>query len=324
MTKPVRDPKEPKLLRGDKHVAVKVVQDALNKRGAGLAVDGDFGGHTERVVTQFQHDIDRVEGATAGIVGTSTLNALGVTGPVRDMLVKAPPKHVEGDWQGSLGYRKASLGTLTVDPNSRRMVPAVGQAWILSGYKALAGGRVTHAKKVWSFHDAEDPDRTSASKNECALLVQAFGCGGTSMWRRGPHVRSMSYIPRGTVIATLRDGVYWNDHSGRSHVGIFEEFVPGKNGQKGGFRMYDQFNGGDIAPRTIKFCDQYDPNELVEKKTKSKYGDLTIPIYGDHGEILGYTVIEHEYYQTHKYKRISIGDEYYVMYSTDEQNLVMV
>ncbi|OYW59661.1 MAG: hypothetical protein B7Z40_21215 [Bosea sp. 12-68-7] len=321
MARPVCDPREPKLLRGDKHAAVRIVQDALNRRGSRLAVDGDFGGHTERVVKKFQHDMERVQGATAGVVGLSTLNALGITRPVRDMLVKAPPKHVEGnDWHGKLGFSRVSLGGMSVDPNTRRPVPAIGTGWVLSGHESLVGGRITNSDQVWHFHDAEDPDRTTIRNNECALLAQAFGCGGTRYWRRGPHVRSLAHLPRGTVIATLRDGVYWNDHSGRSHVGIFDGFLP----KKKGFRMYDQSNGANIALRDYAFYDSYDPDEVVEKKTKSNHGDLTIPVYDDAHRLLGYTVIEHDYYKSHKFKRIGIGDEYYVMYSTTEPNLVML
>ncbi|OYW99679.1 MAG: hypothetical protein B7Z14_11285, partial [Bosea sp. 32-68-6] len=65
-------------------------------------------------------------------------------------------------------------------------------------------------------------------------------------------------------------------------------------------------------------------DEVVEKKTKSNHGDLTIPVYDDAHRLLGYTVIEHDYYKSHKFKRIGIGDEYYVMYSTTEPNLVML
>ena len=325
MFKRVCDQTLPRLMRGHKHMAVRLIQDALNKNGFYLSVDGDFGQHTERAVAKFQRQKDSVKGATAGVVGPGTLAALGVAGPVATSLAKAPPQHVgNGDWHGKLSYARDTMGGTVVDPNTGATVPAVGKAWVLAGYKDLVGGRVTNDNNVWDFHGPDDPDRTTIGNNECARLVQAFGCSLTRYWRRGPQVKSLSHIPPGTVIATLRDGVYWNDHSGRSHVGIFDSFILGANGTRTGFRMYDQSNHADIALRSFKFASGYDPNKLYEKKKPSAHGDLTIPVPGDDGSILGYTVIHDDYYKSHKYKRQAMGEEYYVMYSTTEPNLVML
>ena len=313
--------------RGTKHVAVRTVQEALNNKGAQpqLSVDGDFGKRTERAVLKFQMDEERVQGVTGGIVDPQTLFVLRVLESVSEQIRKAPiPEHVEtNDWQIKLGYDRISLGQTTVGPNLGQVTPATGSAFKLYGFETLLGGRIENVKGTWIFHGKDDPDRGDVTKNECALLVQAFGCGRTRNWRRGPHVRALRHIPRGTVVATLRDGVYYSDHSGRSHVGIFDSFISGANGQPKGFRMFDQSNGNDIKLRDFNFFDAYDRSKMVEKP-KGKSGDLTIPVYGPNNELLGYTVIEDPFYAKNKFRWTSIGDEYYVMYSNDEPNLVIL
>jgi hypothetical protein len=54
-------------------------------------------------------------------------------------------------------------------------------------------------------------------------------------------------LAEGTVIATMRDGVYHSDYSGRSHVGIYLRHDPYTNGRSsGGVWMMDQYNGAPI------------------------------------------------------------------------------
>lgn len=63
----------PQLARGSKGSAVKELQTALNARGAGLAVDGDFGPKTDAAVRAFQKTNSLV---VDGIVGPKTWAAL--------------------------------------------------------------------------------------------------------------------------------------------------------------------------------------------------------------------------------------------------------
>jgi hypothetical protein len=86
-------------------------------------------------------------------------------------------------------------------------------------------------------------------KSECAALPQALKVSNTSQWRRGPRVQDVDFIAPGTVIATLQEGVYLSDYSGKSHVGIFLA----KN--KDGLIMLDQWigEGGDLGIRFRRF-----------------------------------------------------------------------
>jgi hypothetical protein len=63
----------------------------------------------------------------------------------------------------------------------------------------------------------------------------------------------------GTVVATLREGQYYSDHSGRSHVGIYishdeyQEYLQSKD-SKVGIRLFDQFNGNPIKERVYPYA----------------------------------------------------------------------
>ena len=83
-------------------------------------------------------------------------------------------------------------------------------------------------------------DDSAVARSECAALVQCLGVSNTKYWRRGPRVQQMrpQQIERGTVIATLRNGIYLSDYSGQSHVGIYLTH------DAGGLWMLDQFAGG--------------------------------------------------------------------------------
>jgi hypothetical protein len=76
-------------------------------------------------------------------------------------------------------------------------------------------------------------------KSECAALVQSLGVPNTNRWRRGPHVQDIEALAPGTVIATLGEGVYLSDYSGKSHVGIFLDKT------RHGLVMLDQWAGSD-------------------------------------------------------------------------------
>lgn len=66
------------LKRGSKGEDVKSLQNALNKLGYGLAVDGDFGAKTETAVLKFQA---AKKLTVDGIVGAKTLASLGFNVP---------------------------------------------------------------------------------------------------------------------------------------------------------------------------------------------------------------------------------------------------
>src|SRR5262245_5246590 len=123
----------------------------------------------------------------------------------------------------------------------------IGQAWVLEGYKQLLGGRVFLKDQQWTFYDTNHKELAGIGNNECASLVQAFGVPSTKLWRRGPRVKDAAEITPGTVIATMGDGVYYSDYSGRSHVGIFHS----KTDE--GITLIDQWNGANVGMRTKRY-----------------------------------------------------------------------
>lgn len=82
----------------------------------------------------------------------------------------------------------------------------------------------------------------------CVRFVQeAARAPHTSHWRRGAKVRGNS-VAIGTAIATFSAaGRYENATDGRSHAAILiaEE--------SGGLRVWDQWTGHPVAPRTIRW-----------------------------------------------------------------------
>jgi hypothetical protein len=110
-------------------------------------------------------------------------------------------------------------------------------------------------------------------KNECAQFVQYFGVPNTGTWRRGPRVCDFKpgELAAGTVVATLRDGKYYSDYSGRSHVGIYlshtdyQQYLSGSD-PNGAMRMMDQFNGNKITTRTYKYAVAADKEGSKSKK----------------------------------------------------------
>jgi hypothetical protein len=123
-----------------------------------------------------------------------------------------------------------------------------GTGFLLTGYEALVGGRITTLKNgAFVFHGKEDPDREFIRTNECALFVQAFGLPRTRFWRRGPRVVDVPNLFPGTVVATMHDDIYYNDYRGHSHVAIFL----GKDLY--GMRTLDQWDGVDIHQEYRRF-----------------------------------------------------------------------
>jgi hypothetical protein len=89
-----------------------------------------------------------------------------------------------------------------------------GNFMVPEGHPLYSGGQMPDAVKRMGLSNATD-------KSECAALVQSLGVPNTNRWRRGPRVKDIDMLPRGTVIATLHRGVYMSDYSGESHVGVF-------------------------------------------------------------------------------------------------------
>jgi peptidoglycan hydrolase-like protein with peptidoglycan-binding domain len=312
--------------RGAKHAAVRDVQAALNKERLGqpLAVDGDFGRYTEAAVLKLQLREPSLNLVVAGVVGPKELDYLTLTHKLKLQLGSL--RHVgDNNWKIGLSTSRMNLGGMVIDPRTGAPAIAIGEGFVLKGYEALKGGRINCPNSVWTFHGPGDPDRNFISNNECALLVQGISkfVGGTGTWRRGPQVRALAArkaaLPIGTVIATLRDGYYNNDHSGRSHVGIFQGWTY-KGGVINGFKLFEQSNGSNIGVSTKLFVDKYDRDELTKRKNPSPHGDYTIPVYDPKtGAFLGVTTIIDDLYRKYRYNLISIGDEYYVVYSNGKQ-----
>lgn len=309
------------LVKGDKHPAVGILQQALNDAGARpkLEVDSDFGKHTKAAVVEYQKRTPSLNGVFGGIVCFKTMEALAIRPKVRELVSKQPLVHVETEnWAKKLGASRLRFSDYSINPLTGKLELIPGMAWQLSGYKSLIGGRIDNPNRVFTFHSKDDPDRKEVRKNECALLVQAFGCGGTRFWRRGPQVKACPDIPVGTVIATLRDGVYYSDHSGRSHVGIF------LSKDDRGIKMIDQWNGRDIGLSYRKYDPRRNGDELTRRRKTSKYDDMTIPVPAPDGSHLGYTVAHIPTMKKYQYTWVSDADEYYVMYSNETPNLEII
>ena len=135
-------------------------------------------------------------------------------------------------------------------------------------------------------------------RNECAQFVQLFGVPNTRSWRRGPQVCHMApgSLPVGTVVATLRDGTYHSDYSGRSHVGLYlghDSYDPAKgNSNAGGVTLLDQYNGARIARRPKMYSKDADEIGKVAKRAWTDGAG---------------------HRQTHRVSWTSDGEEYFVL-----------
>ncbi|MFL5087799.1 MAG: BPSL0067 family protein [Xanthobacteraceae bacterium] len=117
-----------------------------------------------------------------------------------------------------------------------------GNFVVPEGHPLYSGGQMPAALKRMGLANATD-------KSECAALVQSLGVPNTNRWRRGPQVKDIEMLPRGTVIATLHRGVYLSDYSGESHVGVF------LSKDDHGLWMLDQHIGenGNVGVRLKRF-----------------------------------------------------------------------
>lgn len=312
---------ETTLARGAKHRAVGILQAAINKAGAEpkLSVDGDFGKRTEAAVRSYQIRAPHLTNVYGGIACSRTLEALYILRDVKAELAKSPAPTNAGDWRKGLGIRRFSMGESGINPLTGKREIYRGQAYQLSGYESLIGGRIDLQNKVITFHASDEEGLGAVQENQCALLVQAFGVRETRRWRKGPHVKSCASIPPGTVVATMRDGVYYSDHSGRSHVGIFI------SKDSAGMTLIDQWNGRSIGRMTRRYKPEDDGNSLVDRGyTKSKTPNITIPVQNPDGSIMGYTSAKIDTFKKYQYTWTGDADEYYVVYDdgTDNVNYV--
>ncbi len=283
------------LRKGDKGKAVREIQGLLNSRSGKLIVkpDGDFGGKTETMVKEFQakmkfkadgivgpktwdalhnealkaqfdncsaaHDWFSLLELEKFFIGLTThaeqdvataansLQKLTSSAPATTQPVKTPSASTSApaivkrtDFKN---YQRTSFHGYT------------GQGYIIKDFKKFENGAIQLRPSVKII----EPKGAlpNGFKNECASYVQYFGIPNTRSWLRGPRVCDFKpgELPEGTVVATLRDGKYYSDYSGRSHVGIYlkhddyTSYLSSKNATVG-VTLMDQYNGAVISRRT--------------------------------------------------------------------------
>ena len=127
----------------------------------------------------------------------------------------------------------------------------VGQGYVIKDFKKFENGAIQLRPEVKII----EPNGSIPPnfKNECASYVQYFGIPNTKTWLRGPRVCDFKpgELPEGTVVATLRDGKYYSDYSGRSHVGIYlshDDYATYLSSNSGslGVKIIEQYNGHKI------------------------------------------------------------------------------
>lgn len=109
--------------------------------------------------------------------------------------------------------------------------------------------------------------------NQCVSFVRYFGLPQTKTWKKGPRVCDFKpgELPKGVVIATLRDGVYYSDSSGRSHVGIYikhdayQSYLESRTAGSG-VVMMDQYHKAAIDFRLKKYAVDADADGRPAKK----------------------------------------------------------
>ncbi|MEG3086527.1 BPSL0067 family protein [Sphingomonas sp. PB4P5] len=277
------------LRRGDHGPAVREIQGNLRRAGAKIDIDGVFGLKTEQAVKALQAARHL---PADGLVGPRTRGALlrrpaqpkpagadafnpaafgawlaRLPGMIYDAVT--PDEPVAGRQQTPAASApraaappKAAVGKPVVSPGQNRKHRRIafpnyaGRGYILQDFEQYDG----YAIRLVGGVSVAPWDPKKLIKNECAQFVQFFGVPRTREWRAGPQVchQEPGSIPVGTVVATLRDGMYHNDYSGRSHVGIYLGHDPlTKKG--GGVLLLDQFNKNPIRRRLKRY--DVDANE---------------------------------------------------------------
>lgn len=274
------------LRKGDTGPLVREVQGNLRRLGAGIPVDGIFGPRTDQAVRAFQKskhlNPDGIVGpATLRALHGVSPNARQVPGhdefdPGEYMrwLGRLPGMVYDAvvpDWLSGGGKptaRPAAGPSSKPAPTPARPAAPKGMPIVspsqnkkhsrisFPGYKGR--GFVVRDFERYRDHQIrlvggvtiQRYQKGSSLKNECAQFVQFFGVPQTRFWRRGPQVCYLDpgSLPVGTVVATLRDGIYHNDYSGRSHVGVYLGHDAHGNA-KGKLTIMDQYNGAPIARR---------------------------------------------------------------------------
>ena len=271
---------------GDQGSIVREVQGNLRFTGAAIKVDGLFGAKTDAAVRAFQKSRGMAQDGVAGPRTLSALHSLQAPkkAPAQDSFdpgrFGAWLARLPGAVYDAITPEEAGLPTRAA-PTARQVAPAARPAAPTAshGKPVVSPGqnrkhrRISfpgHEGRGYVLQDFEryenyairllpsvsvapwDPKKLI--NNECAQLVQFFGVARTRDWRRGPQVCFLDQgeIPPGTVVATLRDGRYHNDYSGRSHVGIYLRHDPvGTKG--GGVLLLDQFNKNPIKRRLKRY-----------------------------------------------------------------------
>lgn len=175
-------------------------------------------------------------------------------------------------------HNKTPRVTLGADGNRFRRISFdgyEGRGWIIKNFTDMRG------KQVREFRNGTFAVNPVGGKrfgvNECAHLVKYYGVPYTGTWRRGPQVCHMKAgeLPVGTVIATLRDGSYHSDYSGRSHVGIYlghDDYgaYTASGSKTAGVLMLNQWNGVDVQTTKRPYWINAD---AIGKKSKEPWKD---------------------------------------------------
>lgn len=305
--------------------AVREIQGLINTKFGFLRLkpDGHFGAKTRDAVIDFQK---RVKLKSDGVVGPRTLAALhshdasGTPVPAAGSSDKFSLPDLEAFF-ANLRKTASPVWPVTgvAKPSSTSVsapVPAVvkatdfrnfqrigfngyaGQGYVIKDYTKFEGCAIQliPTKVVVGVTDA----MPVGMKNECAQFVQYFGLPRTDTWRRGPRVcdfKPGELFP-GTVVATLRDGKYYSDYSGRSHVGIYlshtdySEYLASGGSGSGSVTLLDQWNGTRIGRHSKTYKVEADKEG---KKSKKSWTDAAGIVH------------------TNRVSWTSDGEEYYVL-----------
>ncbi len=289
------------LRRGSTGPAVRELQGNLRRSGVPVRVDGNFGPETEQAVRTFQ---SKSRQPVDGIAGPRTREALlGAKMPrsgsdpfdPADLArwLSGLERQARDWWNGpdekpavqprvqpsgrsaspkpaAAGGKPAPVLTGQNRQHSRLSIPGFeGRGWVLKDFDRFRGMQIQllPSKVVRQFA------ATPKLRNECAQLVQLFGVPNTRSWRRGPQVCHLAPgdLPIGTVVATLRDGRYHSDYSGRSHVGIYlghDDYgeYRSSHSKSAGVTLLDQYNGAPIARRVKPYAEDADALGKVSKR----------------------------------------------------------
>jgi hypothetical protein len=270
------------LRKGDKGKEVREIQGLLNSKFGKLVLkpDGDFGGKTDAAVRQFQTSLKL---KADGVVGPITWNAL------HSKALKALFEHRASAHDGFSAATLAAFLANQANSDTKLAAPPsnlkhcqrtsfkgyVGRGYVIKDFKKFARGAIQLRPSVKIIDPGEM--LPPGFKNECAALVQYFGVPNTRYWLRGPRVCDFKpgELAEGTVVATLRDGKYYSDYSGRSHVGIYlshhdyASYLSSKDSSVG-VTIMEQYNGTVISRGLKKYASEADrlgkasPNHWID------------------------------------------------------------